>query len=662
MLNLPDYTESVNQVYTRRNNFILIGLTGRTGSGCSLTANLLTKDIDNLKLPKPYENGLSENELRKYRIVYNFTQENWKRFEVIKVTNLITSFLFEVGSNKSFFTFIDEFIKRIYPKMNKCPNKDTIKTGDFEDEFKKTYDELKILKDIPYGKLIEKLNEKNKNTDEFDTNLYEKQIPAFKKLLKNTLNKFSPFYYTSLYQTIGDNIRGTGSAIKYSDENYDQKKIFTLADKIDSYIKQKQKQRKQKTKQTYIVIDCLRNPFEALYFRENYSAFYLMALNTPDNQRVGRLHRKLNLTDSEIFQLDEKEYNGKKQKKESFISQDIQKCYDIADIHIHNPQIGENDFSQLKKAIATYISLIQHPGLITPTSIERCMQIAHVSKNNSGCLSRKVGAVITNKDFSIKAVGWNDVPKGQTPCILRNVESLLNHDDKIAYSDYEKNDDKFREELKNKYNYLFDKKYEDKKINIKNNLKGRNISFCFKDIHNGLTKKGNQVHTRALHGEENAFLQIVKYGGQAINGGYLFTTSSPCELCAKKAYQLGITKIFFIDPYPGISDKHIFLSGHNTPDLQLFQGAIGRAYHQLYEPIMPYKDELELMMSDEEGSNTDLDLISASMIAALNLGIGKSVKNDYNALEEALRQKIGGKSDISKIMGLLEKNPASRPN
>jgi dCMP deaminase len=484
MPNPPDYTESVNQVYTGRNNFILIGLTGRTGSGCSSTADILAQDMSDLKLPKPYENGLSENELRKYRIVYNFTQENWNRFEVIKVTNLITSFLFEFGSNTSFFTFIDEFIEKKYPKMNKC-HKDTIKNVNFGDEFEKTYYELEILKDIPYSKLIKELSEKTKktkNTDEFDTNLYEKQLPAFKKLLKNTLNKFSPFYYTSLYQTIGDNIRGTGSAIKYSDENYDSKKIFTLADEIDWYIKKYQKKASESEteKKTYIVIDCLRNPFEALYFREKYSAFYLMALNTPDNQRVGRLHRKLNLTDSDIFQLDEKEYNGKKQKKESFISQDIQKCYDIADIHIHNPQIGENDFSQLKKAIATYISLIQHPGLITPTSVERCMQIAHVSKNNSGCLSRKVGAVITDKDFSIKAVGWNDVPKGQTPCILRNMESLLNHDDKIAYSDYEKNDCRFRKELEKKYSYLFDDKYEDKKKEIKDNLRGRNISFCLK--------------------------------------------------------------------------------------------------------------------------------------------------------------------------------------
>jgi len=91
-------------------------------------------------------------------------------------------------------------------------------------------------------------------------------------------------------------------------------------------------------------------------------------------------------------------------------------------------------------------------------------------------------------------------------------------------------------------------------------------------------------------------LQIVKYGGQAIIGGKLFTTSSPCELCAKKAYQLGIKEIYYIDPYPGISADHILNVGGNTPELLMFSGAIGRAYHQLYEPIIPPKDEIKLML------------------------------------------------------------------
>src|SRR5690606_21493840 len=125
---------------------------------------------------------------------------------------------------------------------------------------------------------------------------------------------------------------------------------------------------------------------------------------------------------------------------------------------------------------------------------------------------------------------------------------------------------------------------------------GRNTCFCFKSLKNSISEGKNQVHTRSLHAEENAFLQLSKYGGTGINNGILFSTASPCELCSKKAYQLGITLIYYIDPYPGISKSQILSSGNKPIEVRLFNGAIGSAYHHLYQPIMPYKDELGLLL------------------------------------------------------------------
>jgi Cytidine and deoxycytidylate deaminase zinc-binding region len=125
--------------------------------------------------------------------------------------------------------------------------------------------------------------------------------------------------------------------------------------------------------------------------------------------------------------------------------------------------------------------------------------------------------------------------------------------------------------------------------------------MCFKSLRNSITEGKNQVHTRSLHAEESAFLQITKYGGNGIKGGKLFTTASPCELCSKKAYQLGIKVIYYIDPYPGIAGKQILNAGaiENQPTVRLFNGAIGKAYHWLYEPIMSYKDELSLLLGQQ---------------------------------------------------------------
>jgi dCMP deaminase len=63
-----------------------------------------------------------------------------------------------------------------------------------------------------------------------------------------------------------------------------------------------------------------------------------------------------------------------------------------------------------------------------------------------------------------------------------------------------------------------------------------------------------------------------------------------------------------IDPYPGIASEHILNSGENNPNLKLFAGAVRSAYHRLYEPLMPYKDELSIMLkADDKLAFTDTD-------------------------------------------------------
>ena len=134
-------------------------------------------------------------------------------------------------------------------------------------------------------------------------------------------------------------------------------------------------------------------------------------------------------------------------------------------------------------------------------------------------------------------------------------------------------------------------------------LGGRHYTYCFKDVY----QKSNQVHTRSLHAEENAFLQLAKNGGEGINGGNLFTTASSCVLCSKKAYHLGIKNIYYIIPYPDIAQSHIIEFGkpdneHNPKNI-LFSGAIGRAYTSLYTQRIAFKDELGYLVPDSNNNN-----------------------------------------------------------
>ena len=142
-------------------------------------------------------------------------------------------------------------------------------------------------------------------------------------------------------------------------------------------------------------------------------------------------------------------------------------------------------------------------------------------------------------------------------------------------------------------------------------LDGLPFAYCFKDIYCSLIGEQNQVHTRAQHGEEKAFESCSK---KDTIGGTLFTTSSSCELCAKKALNYGISRIVYIEPYTGIANSHIlgfkqnntgqnYMQStsnanpmiHNEPmKIELFTGATQCAYVQLYNPLFPLKDEMEL--------------------------------------------------------------------
>lgn len=85
----------------------------------------------------------------------------------------------------------------------------------------------------------------------------------------------------------------------------------------------------------------------------------------------------------------------------------------------------------------------------------------------------------------------------------------------------------------------------------------------------------------------------------------------------KKAYQLGIKEIYYIDPYPGISRKHILSFGKSeNPKMIFFQGAIGNAYISLYAPRMPYKDEISLVTGIK--TKNIAKTLKKNMIKALN--------------------------------------------
>ena len=563
---------AIDEIFTQRENFIIIGLTGRSGSGCSTAADILSKRVDELAIVEPSLGKNATNADRKDYILNRFAKKHWQPFFVIQARDIITSFILECSPEET-----DELLK-----------KNGVPTGikGIEDEYKKHYELNKCLDDVILRTF--------ENVDEDKVYEYLKgHLPVFTQKFKNYIDENSDKQFIPIYQQIGDNIRKNGIALPNDDVNVEH--IYAIAYRINLIIKVLRKRNKRlrekeryKFLKDYFVIDAFRNPFEVLFFQERYSAFYLMSINTPDEDRIDRLRQKFDLSPSKIEEIDDKEYPKDNPLKNisSFISQNIASCIQHSDIHINNPgEFKNQNFNRLLNQLIRFVCLIQHPGIVTPTRHEKLMQIAFTAKLNSGCLSRQVGAVVTNEHRAIKAIGWNSSPDEQVPCILRDVSLLLANKDKDAYSCYERSDIRFREIAREYCDALPDEKTRE----------GLNTPYCFKDLQNKKENSKNQVHNRALHAEENAFLQLAKFGSEGIRRGMLYTTASPCESCARKAYHLGISTIIFIDPYPGISIEHVIKSGSRKIDLILFSGAIGRAYHQMYAPIIQMKDELEAL-------------------------------------------------------------------
>lgn len=127
---------------------------------------------------------------------------------------------------------------------------------------------------------------------------------------------------------------------------------------------------------------------------------------------------------------------------------------------------------------------------IRPSWDEYFLNIAELVASRATCLRRKVGAVIV-KDKQILTTGYNGAPTG------------IEHCDRAGC---------LREEL--------------------SVPSGERHELC-----------------RALHAEQNAFLQAAKHG-VSLSGGVLYSTIQPCAICAKMIINAGIKKVIIKGTYP----------------------------------------------------------------------------------------------------------------
>ena len=225
---MDDKVNALLQIFKEREKFILIGLTGRTGSGCTTAAELLSSSFKKFDLPKPKFGPFKNNDERKNRIIYSYSKKHWHPFVVISIKDVITSFVLEHDYSK--------FEKYVLNLVESTSVKADLKK-EFRGKIKKHYDKLhnERLKIKSLNKNSRKqVNVKAKESFRF----HFEAIPAFSRDLKKLLDKIelekNEDSFTSTFQKLGNNVRASGSAL---DESFRKNKVYTLARRLNGLIK-----------------------------------------------------------------------------------------------------------------------------------------------------------------------------------------------------------------------------------------------------------------------------------------------------------------------------------------------------------------------------------------------------------------------------------------
>lgn len=138
---MSDTSTAINKIYKERQEFIILGLTGRTGSGCSTVADILTKNKKYIEENCKINYGFNNIEERKNKIVFDYLLSKWQKFYKISVTDMLTLFIIDNSIDE-----VCEFISEEFKKFMNNSDKDVSDSNELKNKFKEK------LKKIDYKK------------------------------------------------------------------------------------------------------------------------------------------------------------------------------------------------------------------------------------------------------------------------------------------------------------------------------------------------------------------------------------------------------------------------------------------------------------------------------------------------------------------------------
>jgi deoxycytidylate deaminase len=281
------------------------------------------------------------------------------------------------------------------------------------------------------------------------------------------------------------------------------------------------------------IIDSIKNQQELDLLRLVYrDMVYVVGVYAPQARRTKSLEQK-GMSLQQIYTLIDRDSG-----EEFAHGQTVRDTFPNADFFL---RIDSNSGSQVEARVERFLNLILGVKVMTPTYSETAMYAAASAAGNSACLSRQVGAAITDAKGDVIATGWNDVPKfgGGLYAADPNGDPNADHDLRCwnkggkCYNDDEKH---LIAEM------LVDELVGTKTIAESDREKAKNAILA-----NGKLKNLIEF-SRSVHAEMHAIINAGK-NGVALVGSKLFVTTYPCHSCARHIVAAGISEVYFIEPY-----------------------------------------------------------------------------------------------------------------
>lgn len=291
------------------------------------------------------------------------------------------------------------------------------------------------------------------------------------------------------------------------------------------------------------ILDSLKHPAEVELLRSVYKeAFCLVGVVCDAKVRGERLRtKKCTSSSSDEIQT----LMARDEDAQTNWGQKVTDTFHLSDFFVDNtperftPDETENKAWVINDKIGRLMDILTGNKIVRPLANEAGMFHAGAAQARSSCLSRQVGAALTDSSGNLIATGTNEVPMaggGVYGGGFAQPDEVPTADHRCHVTKKHCSNSKVQDEIMTEViDAIPSLKDSGDKDTIKKILKstalGRLLEF-----------------SRAVHAEMDALLSAARTGASTV-GTKLYCTTFPCHYCARHLVTAGVDEVQYIEPY-----------------------------------------------------------------------------------------------------------------